>query len=149
MTTPTPLHLQLLISILKCLYPLSLISSCSHQVNAAAHPQYVFCPGRYLGEPRAVFQAHVGSPPHPSLDLYPPLLPFHFTHVSLLLFFNQLLRPPRLLRLFHLPLQSVVCVHVWECVSLPACVCHSALRSWQERDFWRRILLPRWRLISL
>lgn len=91
-TTPTALHLPLLISILKCLYPLLLIISCSHQVNAAAHPRYVFCPGRHLGEPRAVFQVHVGSPsPHPSLDLHPPLLHFHFTAVSLLLFFNQLL----------------------------------------------------------
>lgn len=49
------------------------------------------------------------------------------------------------------PDQFTVFVHVWDCIflSLYVYVCHSALRSWQERDFWRRILLPRWRLISL
>lgn len=49
------------------------------------------------------------------------------------------------------PHQFTVFVHVWDCIflSLYVYVYHSALRSWQERDFWRRILLPRWRLISL
>lgn len=69
-----------------------------------------------------------------SITLQPPFcLPLHLL---------QWLPPPK---------QFTVFVHVWDCIFLYlyVYVCHSALRSWQERDFWRRILLPRWRLISL
>lgn len=64
---------------------------------------------------------------------------------------------PRVTSVSPFPTDSIQFLHVYECISqsLCACVrawtreCHSALRSWQDRDFCRRILLPRLRLISL